>query len=712
MTGFTPEDDEKIARLFIAALAGRDTAPDPDPEFRRVTIVPWNPLGLVPLPLPALAPNGERLAQKFDAAQARAPAGTPDGGQWVEQGGGASAGGAVPSATTLPRNAAARQLAAAIAAHPEQFGALLQRPSVEGLYGGPLSDEHYAYVLRTSEKYYENLIQKTGGIEVIGQRLDEYLKKGLGADQASAAWYETNQLIDTMFGRDADVFKKILAACSPSTSTPANVTFALSAYAQWKAAGERLPPGGFRGMGLDARVGNLERIARGEPMEGPKVNAFYAALNGDTNAVVIDIWMMRAVGLKGDSPNDAEYAILEGVIRARAATAGVKPAEFQAAVWAGKRGEVEAERRVTRNLEIAEYERARAGYLARGVPVPKSLKRPLVRGQEEAGSFGEILRKRVVAGTLIPQTSAGALAALRPIEMRLLQEFREKALQGLARKAATQGQTAAALGVLVYLRTDSEATWRDEMARLDVPGDYAATQVAARPFLRALLALPDAADATRKDEAFEGKHPRDDRGRFAESATDVGITSGRPDYRDPVKIQHDLRRWAHRLRALGVHVTAARLGDGGWVDKHGTVHVEPAWVLRYKGNGKALEALRTAARLFEQDAVLIRTTTRWADDAAQPHSVWRFDHDLSDREKAHVNALAQRAGLGGWTYDPGSKSLGATYVPDWDRHRVGPKGHREQSAALTASLRGAGFQVRERLRPQRVHAMTKENDYA
>jgi len=71
-------------------------------------------------------------------------------------------------------------------------------------------------------------------------------------------------------------------------------------------------------------------------IRGPKTSAFAAALKGDLDAVVLDTWMARALGV----PHSAfgKRRIRESAarrIRFTAHLAGLMPAQMQAAVWAG-----------------------------------------------------------------------------------------------------------------------------------------------------------------------------------------------------------------------------------------------------------------------------------------------------------------------------------------------------------------------------------------
>jgi hypothetical protein len=68
---------------------------------------------------------------------------------------------------------------------------------------------------------------------------------------------------------------------------------------------------------------------------GSKIGEFVRALDGDPDAVVTDIWMARAFGLKTDNPTDREHRIIQRIIRTKARELNMRPAQLQAAIWRG-----------------------------------------------------------------------------------------------------------------------------------------------------------------------------------------------------------------------------------------------------------------------------------------------------------------------------------------------------------------------------------------
>lgn len=75
-----------------------------------------------------------------------------------------------------------------------------------------------------------------------------------------------------------------------------------------------------------------------DALKGEKTNAFARAIAGDDNAVVIDVWMMRAASMPTDSPNKTQYAFVADAVRDAAALFGITPRTAQALIWLIVRG--------------------------------------------------------------------------------------------------------------------------------------------------------------------------------------------------------------------------------------------------------------------------------------------------------------------------------------------------------------------------------------
>lgn len=73
-------------------------------------------------------------------------------------------------------------------------------------------------------------------------------------------------------------------------------------------------------------------------LNGQKTNAFAKAIAGDENAVVIDVWMLRAVGIEKKSPSQSLYNELAKSVTETATKFGMTPRSMQALIWIIVRG--------------------------------------------------------------------------------------------------------------------------------------------------------------------------------------------------------------------------------------------------------------------------------------------------------------------------------------------------------------------------------------
>lgn len=123
----------------------------------------------------------------------------------------------------------------------------------------------------------------------------------------------------------------VIAALSPRLGWTHNVNAAIAMLAG------RDPTGVFKASKSKAR-----RIIAGERplsvLSGPKVRAFYAALMGDQDAAVIDVWMARAAGLKNPQLKEREYNRVAAALKLASSEVGERVAALQAIAWVQTRG--------------------------------------------------------------------------------------------------------------------------------------------------------------------------------------------------------------------------------------------------------------------------------------------------------------------------------------------------------------------------------------
>lgn len=119
----------------------------------------------------------------------------------------------------------------------------------------------------------------------------------------------------------------VLAVTSPRVAISRNMRVALALLQG------REPPGLMK-----SHRSALVRLAFTGEISGPKTAAFRDALLADPTAVVVDVWVARALELPdGVSLKGAAYRKQADRIRQAAAELEWAPAETQAAVWTGVR---------------------------------------------------------------------------------------------------------------------------------------------------------------------------------------------------------------------------------------------------------------------------------------------------------------------------------------------------------------------------------------
>jgi hypothetical protein len=73
-----------------------------------------------------------------------------------------------------------------------------------------------------------------------------------------------------------------------------------------------------------------------------KTNSFARAIAGDSNAVTIDVWMIKAAGLENkNSVNKTEYRELANAVKEIASELKLTPRTTQALIWIIYRGSAE-----------------------------------------------------------------------------------------------------------------------------------------------------------------------------------------------------------------------------------------------------------------------------------------------------------------------------------------------------------------------------------
>ena len=154
--------------------------------------------------------------------------------------------------------------------------------------------------------------------------------------EQAATWYadaqEVAEDVAEIMGTTLEVGASIVSAFSPRERWASNVAKAYS-FAHGKPI-----------VGLSNNLKMAQRATElgFDALRGQKTNAFARAIAGDDNAVVIDVWMIRAAGLDASKGvNKSQYKALAEAVRTVAYSHGLSPRTMQALIWIVKRGSAE-----------------------------------------------------------------------------------------------------------------------------------------------------------------------------------------------------------------------------------------------------------------------------------------------------------------------------------------------------------------------------------
>jgi len=153
-------------------------------------------------------------------------------------------------------------------------------------------------------------------------------------EQASVWYFEAQEVAEDVaeiLGTSLEVGASIVSAFSPRERWASNVAKAY-AFANGKPVA---------GLSNNLKMANAALEQGFDALKGQKTNAFARAIAGDTNAVVIDVWMCRAANAPTDSPSKGLYNTLSDAVSAVANEHGLSPRTAQALIWIVTRGSAE-----------------------------------------------------------------------------------------------------------------------------------------------------------------------------------------------------------------------------------------------------------------------------------------------------------------------------------------------------------------------------------
>ena len=199
----------------------------------------------------------------------------------------------------------------------------------------PMKDGKY---LGAPEKY-----NTPGKIVALRKQLRKLTLEG----ERGRYWYENSSLaILRMTGgnvQEARKFVALLAIYSPQARVDSNSTFALRAWAQYKAGQPISVKTGVQDKKATQAMADVDAFWSGEKTG----NFFFNLLREiDTSTAgkqgaTIDMWMMRAAEYANDAPTPTQYAFMENETNRIAQEMGWEPQQVQAAIWVAMKARME-----------------------------------------------------------------------------------------------------------------------------------------------------------------------------------------------------------------------------------------------------------------------------------------------------------------------------------------------------------------------------------
>jgi hypothetical protein len=174
-------------------------------------------------------------------------------------------------------------------------------------------------------------------------RIPEYVWLGM----KDMNWYqECEQTFRDIFGDEKiKLVAMLFAATSINTSLKSNITLFRKALYEIE---HGLPIGNY----LPNIQMQLRQIREGNDLTGRKISSFARAMSGDPDAVVVDIWLLRAFNLdrkyfrhggshdgkfRSGGATDNVYTQIEDWIRKEARKRDIQPRQLSSMIWAGVR---------------------------------------------------------------------------------------------------------------------------------------------------------------------------------------------------------------------------------------------------------------------------------------------------------------------------------------------------------------------------------------
>ena len=157
-------------------------------------------------------------------------------------------------------------------------------------------------------------------------------KATYGQIEEASKWYLDAEKVAHEVARNLDVSLEkgasVVSAFSPRERWATNVAKAVAFSLGQKVVG----------LSNNLRMAEASLTLGYNALKGAKTNAFARAIAGDENAVVIDVWMLRAIGIEKKSPTQSQYKEMAQAVTNVAVEYGMTPRAMQALIWIIVRG--------------------------------------------------------------------------------------------------------------------------------------------------------------------------------------------------------------------------------------------------------------------------------------------------------------------------------------------------------------------------------------
>jgi hypothetical protein len=177
--------------------------------------------------------------------------------------------------------------------------------------------------------------------------LRKWLKQLATEGGPGRMWYENSSksVLEFVGGDRAEArkFVALLSIYSPQAKVDANTTFALRAWAQYKAGQPISVKTRSQDKKAEAAMKDVDAFWSGEKT-GNFFNNLLIEIDPETRGhqgATIDLWMMRAGQYSNDAPNRSQYAFMEVETNRLAAELGWEPHQVQAAIWVALKARME-----------------------------------------------------------------------------------------------------------------------------------------------------------------------------------------------------------------------------------------------------------------------------------------------------------------------------------------------------------------------------------